>query len=84
MLAHVFENRVFPKGPAMRVMLKTDRLNECSQRAIERIGAVREGLLRNHMIMPDGRVRDTVMYSIIDIEWPAVRDGLDTRLAAFA
>lgn len=84
MLAHVFENRVFTRGPAIRVMLKTDLLNERSQRAIARIGAVREGVLRNHMIMPDGRIRDTVMYSIMDIEWPAVREGLDRRLAAFA
>ncbi len=84
MLAHAFEAGVFPGGPAIRVMLKTDRLNERSQRAIERVGAVREGVLRSHMVMPDGRLRDTVVYSIIDIEWPAVREGLDARLAAFA
>ncbi len=83
MLAHVFENPVFPKGPAIRVTLKTDRLNERSQRAIEKLGAAKEGVLRQHIVMPDGRYRDTVMYSIIDTEWPALRDGLDERLAAF-
>ncbi|MGE0481838.1 MAG: GNAT family N-acetyltransferase [Phycisphaerae bacterium] len=59
-----------------RVQLKTDHLNERSQRAIERIGAVREGVLRRHMQRRDGTWRDTVMYSIIAPEWPAVRERL--------
>lgn len=59
-----------------RVQLKTDHLNERSQRAIERIGAVREGVLRRHMQRRNGTWRDTVMYSIIAPEWTAVRARL--------
>jgi RimJ/RimL family protein N-acetyltransferase len=64
----------------IRVELKTDRLNERSQRAMERIGAVREGVLRSHMIVGDGRVRDTVYYSVIAPEWPEVKRLLEARL----
>lgn len=64
----------------VRVQLKTDLRNERSQRAIERIGAVREGVLRNHMVLPDGRLRSSVMYSITDQEWPAVKARLEARL----
>jgi RimJ/RimL family protein N-acetyltransferase len=60
----------------IRVQLKTDLGNERSQKAIERIGAVKEGVLRNHMIMPDGRYRHSVFYSVLDTEWPAVKDRL--------
>jgi RimJ/RimL family protein N-acetyltransferase len=66
---------------ALRVQLKTDLRNVQSQTAIARLGAVREGVLRQHVCMPDGYVRDTVMYSITRAEWPAVRDHLDDRLA---
>lgn len=69
---------------AVRVQLKTDARNTQSQRAIEKLGAVREGVLRKHMILPDGHMRDTVMYSITDEEWPAVRAGLESRLTALA
>ncbi len=48
--------------------------------AIERLGAKQDGVLRNHRIMPDGHLRDTVVYSIIDAEWPAVRRGLEARI----
>ncbi len=65
----------------IRVQLKTDLRNERSQRAIERIGAVREGVLRNHMIMPDGRFRHSVYYSILDTEWPQVKNKLEMMLA---
>ena len=65
----------------IRVQLKTDLRNERSQRAIERIGATREGLLRNHMVMPDGRFRHSVYYSILDTEWPQVRLKLEGLLA---
>lgn len=75
MLRHAFED-----WGAMRVQLKTDRRNLQSQRAIEKLGAVREGVLRKHMLLPDGYERDTVMYSIIDDEWPAIRDRLIERL----
>jgi RimJ/RimL family protein N-acetyltransferase len=60
----------------IRVQFKTDLRNERSQRAIERIGAKREGVLRNHMILPDGRYRDSVFYSILDTEWPWVKKKL--------
>jgi RimJ/RimL family protein N-acetyltransferase len=61
----------------IRVQLKTDLRNERSQRAIERIGGAREGVLRQHVIQPDGYFRSTVMYSIIDGEWPAVKARLE-------
>jgi RimJ/RimL family protein N-acetyltransferase len=64
------------------VQLKTDLRNERSQRAIERIGAVREGVLRNNMIMPDGYVRSSVYYGILADEWPAVKARLEAKLAA--
>jgi RimJ/RimL family protein N-acetyltransferase len=66
---------------AIRVQLKTDGRNTVSQRAIERLGAVREGVLRRHMILEDGFQRDSVMYSIIAEEWPAVRARLEGMLA---
>ncbi|HXU31460.1 MAG TPA: GNAT family protein [Thermoanaerobaculia bacterium] len=78
LLRHAFE--VFG---ALRVQLKTDARNLQSQRAIEKLGAVREGTLRNFQIRADGRPRDTVMYSITAEEWPAVRAGLLRRLAHY-
>ncbi|HRJ48186.1 MAG TPA: GNAT family protein, partial [Opitutaceae bacterium] len=64
-----------------RVQLKTDARNLRSQAAIERIGAKREGVLRRHLVMPDGFVRDTVMFSILAEEWPAVKARLEANLA---
>lgn len=64
-----------------RVQLKTDARNGRSQTAIARIGGVREGVWRSHMVMPDGFVRDSVMFSIVSSEWPAVKAGLESRLA---
>jgi RimJ/RimL family protein N-acetyltransferase len=75
LLRHAFETL-----GCIRVQLKTDLRNERSQKAIERIGAVREGVLRNHMILPDGRYRNSVFYSILDMEWPQVRERLDGML----
>ena len=75
LLAHAFE-----KEGANRVQFKTDLRNLRSQRAIERLGAVREGVLRDHMIMPDGVVRSSVLYSVVAQEWPAVRARLDAAL----
>ncbi len=72
LLCHAFE-----RWGCIRVQLKTDLNNVRSQRAIERLGAVKEGVLRNHMIRPDGTPRDTVMYSIIDREWPLVKARLE-------
>lgn len=65
----------------IRVQLKTDLRNERSQRAIERLGAAREGVLRHNMIMPDGYIRSSVYYSILAEEWPGVKAGLEGRLA---
>ena len=76
LLEHAFE-----KLGCIRVQLKTDSRNERSQRAIERLGAAREGVLRNHMILPDGRVRHSVYYSILDSEWPAIKLRLQDLLA---
>jgi len=64
----------------IRVQFKTDSRNVRSQRAIERIGAKHEGILRNHMITPDGRYRDSVFYSIIDDEWADVKKRLEGML----
>ncbi|MBI5962536.1 MAG: GNAT family N-acetyltransferase [Chloroflexi bacterium] len=64
----------------IRVQIKTDSRNVRSQNAIERIGAKKEGILRNHMILPDGRYRDSVFYSIIDTEWSLVKKRLEVML----
>ena len=66
---------------ATRVALKTDGRNLRSQAAIERLGARREGTLRRHMRLPDGYIRDTVYFSILAEEWPAVKARLDERLS---
>jgi RimJ/RimL family protein N-acetyltransferase len=65
----------------IRVQIKTDLRNERSQRAIERIGALREGVLRNHMILPDGAVRSSVYYSVLIEEWPIIKQRLEKMLA---
>lgn len=77
MLTHAFETLGMN-----RVELLTDYLNEKSRRAIMRLGAKEEGILRNHMVMPNGRVRDSVLYSIIKNEWPGVKQNLLFRLSA--
>jgi len=77
LLTHAFEDL-----GANRVALKTDARNLRSQRAIERIGGVREGVLRRHRVCWDGSVRDTVYYGIIDVEWPRVKAHLLGMLAA--
>ncbi len=76
LLRHAFET-----WRCVRVQLKTDLRNERSQRAIERIGAQREGVLRNHLVLPDGYRRSSVMYSLIDSEWPAVKERLEAWLS---
>jgi N-acetyltransferase len=75
LLCHAFETL-----GAIRVQLKTDLRNERSQKAMERIGAKKEGILRNHMILPDGRYRDSVFYSILDSEWGEVRKKLEEMM----
>lgn len=61
----------------LRVQIKTDLRNERSQAAIARLGAQKEGILRQHRVLYDGYVRDTVMYSILDKEWPQVKQRLE-------
>jgi RimJ/RimL family protein N-acetyltransferase len=79
LLAHAFEAL-----GCHRVEIKTDALNLRSRAAILRLGAVEEGTLRRHMITEDGRVRDTVYFSVVAEEWPSVRAGLEARLAGAA
>lgn len=76
MLRHAFETL-----GCIRVELKTDVLNEKSRNAMLRIGAKEEGILRNHMILHNGRVRDTVYYGIIDSEWQDVKRNLEVKLS---
>lgn len=76
MLAHAFE-----KLHCVRVEFKTDSLNEHSQKALKRIGARQEGIFRNHMITPSGRIRHSVYFSITDAEWPDVKRNLEAKLA---
>ena len=57
----------------LRVQIKTDYANTRSQKAIERLGAVKEGILRNHMLRKDGSIRNTVMYSVIKEDWPEMK-----------
>jgi len=64
-----------------RVELITDLLNEQSRTAILRLGAKQEGILRKHLILPSGRVRDSVIFSILDDEWPEVKSRLQSKLA---
>jgi len=78
LLTHAFEVL-----KCIRVQIKTDLLNLRSQAAIERIGAVKEGVLRNHMILPDGRIRHSVFYSILDTEWNDVKNKLEAMLKKY-
>jgi RimJ/RimL family protein N-acetyltransferase len=80
----LFIGHAFEALGANRVALKTDIRNERSQAAIARLGAVREGVLRNQYIRRDGTLRDTVLYSIVPAEWRAVKARLEARLAAHA
>jgi RimJ/RimL family protein N-acetyltransferase len=75
LLTHAFE-----RLRCIRVEFFTDFLNQQSRTAILRLGAKQEGVLRNHMIMPSGRYRDSVCFSIIEAEWPEVRARLEAKL----
>lgn len=77
LLAHAFEAM-----QAVRVQFTTDELNERSRAAILRLGAKQEGIVRHERIMPDGRKRNSVRFSIIDSEWPAVKALLQRKLEA--
>lgn len=77
MMTHAFD------GGARRVVYRVDALNARSRAAVTKLGAVEEALLRQDRLTWTGRIRDTVIFSILADEWPAVRDRLDERLAAF-
>lgn len=77
LLTHAFEVLA-----CVAVEFRTHWHNRQSRAAIERLGARQDGVLRNHRRLPDGSMRDTVVYSITDTEWPAVRNGLRARLTS--
>jgi RimJ/RimL family protein N-acetyltransferase len=77
LLAHAFA------AGASRVQFKVDALNARSRAAVLKLGAAQEGVLRQDRVTWTGRVRDTVVFSVLKDEWPAVRGRLDARLAAF-
>ena len=79
LLAHAFEDL-----DCLAVEFRTHFFNRLSRRAIERLGAKLDGVLRHHMRMRDGSLRDTCVYSITTDEWRAVRANLDARLAEVA
>jgi RimJ/RimL family protein N-acetyltransferase len=77
LLQHFFE-----RHSANAVEFRTHFFNQPSRRAIEKLGAKQDGVLRSHEVMKDGSIRDTVVYSILSNEWAAVRNGLCSRLSA--
>jgi RimJ/RimL family protein N-acetyltransferase len=78
MLRHAFEEMA-----CVRVQFTTDEINAKSRAAILRLGAKQEGIVRHERIMPDGRKRNSVRFSIIDDEWPGVKEQLEARLRAW-
>jgi RimJ/RimL family protein N-acetyltransferase len=77
LLKHAFEVL-----DCVRVWVKTDSRNLRSQHAIEKLGMVKEGVLRNHMILPDGHIRDSIVYSMLPHEWPQAKQRLEAVLSA--
>ena len=77
LLRHAFEEL-----GCIRVWFKTDLRNKRSQHALENLGAVKEGVLRHHMLLPDGHIRDSVVYSILPEEWPAIKLKLEIKIKA--
>jgi len=78
LLRHAFETLGCPA-----VEFRTHWMNQQSREAIARLGAKQDGVLRSHSRSADGALRDTVVFSILDHEWPAVRNGLEFRLAKY-
>lgn len=76
LLGHAFDTL-----GCIAVEFRTHFLNQQSRRAIERLGAKQDGILRNHSVAPNGTLRDTVVYSIIASEWPAIRTHLEWQLS---
>ena len=77
LLGHAFDDG------ALRIDIVTDARNLRSQAAIAKLGALREGTLRRHKVTWTGHIRDTVVFSVTDLDWPAVRERLDERLAGY-
>jgi RimJ/RimL family protein N-acetyltransferase len=77
---HLLMTHAFEVLGVQRVAFVTDVLNQRSQRAIAKLGATREGILRSHMVSQGGRMRDSVVFSIVASEWPQVREALRCRL----
>ncbi|MEZ0356726.1 GNAT family N-acetyltransferase [Mycobacterium sp. SA01] len=77
----VLLTHAFDELGCVAVEFRTHFFNQVSRAAIERLGAKLDGVLRSHQLLPDGSRRDTVVYSILDIEWPAVRNNLTFRLS---
>ncbi len=77
LMGHLFEH-----WGARRVQYQVDNRNERSKTAVLKLGAALEGVLRNHRTLPDGFVRDTAFFSVLDREWPEVKARLDARIAA--
>ncbi|MDN5881213.1 MAG: GNAT family N-acetyltransferase [Nitrosospira sp.] len=77
LLRHVFEQK-----EAIAVEFRTHYFNHISRTAIERLGAKQDGILRSHQRMPDGSIRDTVVYSLLQHEWPSVKNNLLSKLSA--
>jgi len=77
LLKHAFEQL-----ECIRVWFKTDLRNQRSQGALEKLGAIKEGVLRNHMILPDGTIRDSMVYSILPNEWPEIKTRLEAQLTS--
>ena len=74
-------NNLFENSNAIAVEFRTHFFNQASRAAIERLGAKQDGILRNHQVMKDGSYRDTVVYSIIASEWPAVKSNLLSKFS---
>jgi RimJ/RimL family protein N-acetyltransferase len=79
---HLLMGHAFDSG-ARRVQFRVDALNAHSRAAVQKLGAIQEGILRQDRVTWTGRIRDTVVFSVLADEWPAVRERLDARLAAF-
>ena len=77
LLGHAFD------AGAQRVQFRVDAINARSRAAVLKLGAVQEGILREDKVTWTGRIRSTVVFSVLPSEWPAVRERLDTRLASF-
>jgi RimJ/RimL family protein N-acetyltransferase len=78
MLSHAFDSG------ARRVVFRVDAINARSRAAVLKLGAAQDGILRQDRVTWTGRIRDTVIFSVLAGEWPAVRERLDARLVAFA